>query len=356
MRGVTRPAGSRAVAGCLLVAAGLGGRPSLAESTEPIRLVVHASPSCVEIGVFAAEVTARTARARLAAPGELARTFTVTLAEEGPLVRGVLTIDDPAGIGGRREVTGSTCTEVASALALVTALAIDPKASTASRVRATVRPRAASEKLGPPAAYTALPWWGPMGAPLPVRLTPAAPAARWRITAALHATGQSGLSPHIAAGRVGPIDVARLGESMVAPSFRLSLLQADSGYVAAAGVPAGTAQARFRWTAVRVEGCPVRLALVHRLTLHPCALLDAGALFADGWAPFVPASQTRPWAAPGLLSRLQMALFEDLVLEAQGGVAFPLVRDTFVFDPSVTAFGVPVASWFFGGGVGMHFP
>ena len=67
----------------------------------------------------------------------------------------------------------------------------------------------------------------------------------------------------------------------------------------------------------------------------------------------------RPWAAPGLGARVQGELFGRLLLEAEGGVNFPLVRDTFLFappSPSPPALVVPAASLFFAGGVGTHFP
>src|SRR4051812_34083569 len=105
-----------------------------AEITEPIRIQVTAPAGCPGTDAFIAEVTARTANARIATAGEQARSFTVTITLAGKRARGTLVIDDRHGKGGARDVSGESCGEVASALALVRAPAIDPKASTVAKL------------------------------------------------------------------------------------------------------------------------------------------------------------------------------------------------------------------------------
>jgi hypothetical protein len=338
-----------------------------ADVTEPIRVTFTAPAGCPDTDAFTAEVTARTAKARLASPGEPARSFTVTITTSGKKARGKLIIDDPRGPSSSREVSGESCAEVASALALVTALAIDPNASTAAKPpppppkppppppmpHVLLPPR----DPRPPPPYTSLPWWGPLGSPLPAAPS-APPSPRWRFTAALHAGIASGVAPGVVPAITASVDVSRLGESVLSPAFRLSLSAAQSGYLA---VGSGFLRARFRWMAGRVEGCPIRVAIAGPLAAYPCALVDAGALEAVG-LPYQPAATTRPWVAPGVLGRFHIALFEDVQLELQGGATFPLVRDTFQFTDPAPATGttvahqVPVAGGFVSGGVGMHFP
>src|SRR5262249_41868075 len=77
---------------------------------------------------FVAQVTARTQRARLARPGETARTFTITIAAAGPKTRGRLTIDDPPRPPPTRDVTGDTRHQVVSPPRLPTPPALDPTA------------------------------------------------------------------------------------------------------------------------------------------------------------------------------------------------------------------------------------
>jgi hypothetical protein len=184
----------------------------------------------------------------------------------------------------------------------------------------------------------------------------AAPPGRWRWGAVLRGGGASGVGPGVVPVWSGAVDLARIDAGIVAPAFRLSWLQGEGG-----GAGAGTAvQARFRWTAGRLEGCPVRLAIVGPLAAYPCALFEAGALGAAGIAAYAPSSSTRPWLAPGVLGRFQVDVLGGVLVELEGGVSFPLYRDTYHFNnaplTSVTAFSVPVAGGFFGAGVGAHFP
>jgi hypothetical protein len=150
------------------------------------------------------------------------------------------------------------------------------------------------------------------------------------------------------------VEVAREGGGVVSPALRLGIFTADSGLDVTA-----RHLARFALDAARAEGCPVRLAPIAEIALLPCAILDVGALQATGLAAGFSATRLRPWAAPGLSARVQGELFERLLIEAEGGVNFPLVRDTFLFAPSSTtqpALAVPAAGVFFAGGVGTHFP
>lgn len=376
--GVSLPGrGARAVLCALTLA--LPGRAAADDGTEPIRVDVRAPAGCTDTDAFVAEVTARTAKARLAGAGEAARSFTVTITTRGKRAQGTLVIDDPRGAGGARTVEGDSCGEVASALSLVTALAIDPRASTAARPPPRPpppapppppppRPRSVElprRPLLPP--YAPLPWWGPIGLPLPA--APGSwPPPRWQVSAVLHAGAASALAPGMTLVLSGSIDVARVGSGILAPAFRFSFLQADSGELTPAASP--LLRTRFRWTAGRLEGCPVRLPL-GPVVAYPCALVEAGVHDSDGQSPFAPGGTlpdaqhlgvARPWVAPGLLGRLQLAVSGDLVLELQGGATFPLIRDTFYFGPTSTAPGaiiahaVPAAGGFVSGGVGMHFP
>lgn len=348
----------------LVLAALLVTTNASADGTEPIRIQVSAPDGCPGAEVFTAEVGARTARARVAAPGEAARSFTVTIVLAGKKAHGTLVIEDPQGAGGHREVSGESCAEVASALALVTALAIDPRASTAAKVPlrlpppppppplppAPPTPPAPSAPLRPP-PWTALPWWGPVGPPLPA--FPMNPStARWRLTTALRAGATSAIAPGLVPTFSGAIEIAHL-DGVLSPALRLSYVQADSGYTP---VGSGPQRARFTLVAGRVEICPIRLAIFGSISAAPCALFEGGALAAEGLSPFAPAAASRPWAAPGILGRVQIDVLGDAMVEIDGGALFPLVRDTFYFEPSLTAHQVPIAGGFVGGGVGMHFP
>lgn len=351
MRRATRAGGWAAL---LLAAA-----PAHADDTEPIRIAVSAPPGCTDTALFTAEVSARTARARSAQPGEAARAFTVTITASAGKAHGTLVIDDPHGPGAARAVGGRTCAEVASALALVTALAIDPRASTAT-LPPPPPPPPPRPHPPPPAVHPAeprpppppapIPWWGPIGAPLPTLPYTWLPAPRWRVAAFLGVHAASALAPSFLPVFAGAVDVSRTGEP-VSPSFRLTLEFADSPSLP---VGDGAQLAHFRLFAARADAC-LRTPLVGPLSVSPCAFVEAGALRSEGITAFSPVVTTRPWVAPGLLARVQVDLVGWLILEAEGGATFPLVRDTFYFNPSLLAHEVPAAGGRAGGSVGFAF-
>ena len=101
------------------------------DATEPIRIEYRAESGCPSADEFNAQVFRRTASARLATGGDTARTFIVRIERRGPSLVGSLVVRQTDGTTESREVAGPECGEVATVLALATALAIDPKASLA---------------------------------------------------------------------------------------------------------------------------------------------------------------------------------------------------------------------------------
>ncbi len=347
------PPQGRTLAGALAVAAVIAPAPAAAEDApEPIRVAFRAPEGCPDEAAFTGEITARTAKARAARPGEAARTFTVALEVSGKGARGTLAIEDPHGESAAREVSGDTCAEVVSALALIAALAIDPKASTAPRPPAP--PHRPPERLPPPPPYAPLPWWGPVAGPLPAHVAPG-PPAHWRWSWGFHAEAASALAPGIVLVLGGDVEALLVRDGVLSPAVRVSMRIADTGFLRA-----GDEAARFRWTAARVTGCPVRVPLLPSLALTPCALFDAGVLQADGLGAAFSLSSARPWVAPGVSGRLQWdlgaALPAPVLVEVEGGGTFPLVRDTFSFFPQGAFHAVPAAGGFFGGALGVYFP
>ncbi|MFO7179856.1 MAG: hypothetical protein DIU78_014245, partial [Pseudomonadota bacterium] len=85
------------------------------------------------------EVFARTTSARLATDDEPARSFLVELRRRGRSITGTLTIRETDGATMARRITGAQCSDVASVLALATALAIDPHAELAPRTELAPR-------------------------------------------------------------------------------------------------------------------------------------------------------------------------------------------------------------------------
>lgn len=101
--------------------------PAFADK-ESILLDYVASGGCPDRAQFVERVRTFTTKAEVAIDdGAPRRKFGIHVARAAALVRGELTIDD-RGAKTTRTVSGATCDEVISALALATALAVDPDA------------------------------------------------------------------------------------------------------------------------------------------------------------------------------------------------------------------------------------
>ena len=125
----------RMTLGALGLASMVGGASGAAfaqEAEQPIRVTYRASEGCPDEGSFFARVRARAVKARLAQSGpeaRRARAFDVEI-DAGPPASGRVTVGDSDHPDGMRRVEAETCAEVADALALVIALAIEPRAPT----------------------------------------------------------------------------------------------------------------------------------------------------------------------------------------------------------------------------------
>src|SRR5262245_7729215 len=100
------------------------GTPARAES-EDVVLEYSAFAGCPDRDRFEAEVRALSARAHFVESAPGARQFQVRLERDAKGVSGTLEIRASSG-DTERKVAGKTCSEVASALALATAIAVDP--------------------------------------------------------------------------------------------------------------------------------------------------------------------------------------------------------------------------------------
>ncbi len=108
------------------------------EAPEPLAVAYEAPDGCPTSSAFFREVSARTTRARAAQPNERARVMHVVVTKRGEEHSGRLWIEDASTASTARSVSGKTCAEVVGALALIGALAVDPRASTAPIAAAAV--------------------------------------------------------------------------------------------------------------------------------------------------------------------------------------------------------------------------
>jgi len=294
--------------------------------------------------VFFGRVRERSVHQRSALPGEMARSFvvTVTLDENGASAR--VDFVDADGTAITRGVRGETCDEVVSGIALVTALAIDARAGSESAVPAP----AASVEAPPPKAKPPPPKPPPKPAPgSPPLLFTAGLGVGWTSYA-----GPAGALSFDA------FFAASLGER--GPLARLSAfhLRAD---IEEAGVSkeGETREGRLRTYGGKLEGCPLSLRFAP-LFLEPCLGTNLGVLVSSGVesSELRAAHETQVWWDAVLIGRLGVVIDGWVVIEAQGEFGVPLSTPSFGFgeDEGQAVFAVPKVGASARGGVGIRFP
>jgi hypothetical protein len=329
--------------------------PARAEPV-PLRLHYEAPGGCPGAALFLEEIQWRTDLARVVGPAEAALDVRARIVRRGPVTRGHLVVGE-----GKdaivREVEGARCDEVVSALALITALAVDPHASTALKRPA---PPAAMPPLPPPPApgehvAPALPSAQILGDPLPViplaeDAPPAPRPSRWAFGARV-ATAIA-VVPRPLLG--GTLFVERALPERWGASVRLAAELTGTG-----GFDVGPGGAWFLRGVVRAEGCAFAQRATAWLTLVPCLGVEGGVIEAAGilrGSLAVVEQGVVPWVGAGVLPRAAFDL-GPVALEVQGGPVFPAVRHTFSFQsPDYLVYALPAVTWTAGLGARVHFP
>ena len=310
---------------------------------------------CPDEARFLQGVTARTERIRRAAEGEPARAFVIAVTRDTSTVRGVLVIAGLDGAVSRREVTGDSCEEVTSALALITALAVNPLAATAP-----VPPPAAPGPSSSGAAGEGASASPSSDAPSPASATvdrvarPAQPRALQRsLTRQLHPRLRRRREPRpappsVRAGRLAekgsrsrgsfPDGASEEGSSSTRPAWHTvpsspRFAPRSSPWLRAPPWPAPIG-AQLEWFVGRLEACPLRFAWSSEFALSICAALDAGVLRSRGFGLETNGTQVRPWLAPDALGRVAWSPPGAFFIEAGGGLMAPVTRYSFSFQQS----------------------
>lgn len=327
-------------------------RVATAQDAEPISVDYQVPGTCPSSDWFLGEVRARTPRARAANAGERARVLVVRVEGTSGGYVGRLTIDDAGTRSTPRELRGATCAEVASALALIGALAVDPEASTAPRPAPpeSEPPPPGPAPSPPPSASPSASAAPSPPAPSPVPAPLARPSSSSRTEAPLVAVGASA---ELAAWS-GPVASLRLfGDLMVGhPTFRLAFARSLEVERAAT-----VGAARLTWTTVSGAFCPIRIALVDDvLDLRPCVELAGGVLDAEGIAVRQPTSRSRPWLTAAAHGRLVWALARAFALEVEGGAMAPFFRESFFFEPAIPVYEAPAVAGFGRFAAAVRFP
>jgi len=295
---------SRTIVGCALAVIAAGS-PARADQ-EVVELRYSAPPDCPSRAAFEAEILERTPSVRLSEPAR--RVFAVTIETTADGFRGTLVVNRASD----KELAAPRCEDLTTALALVTALAIDPTATVAPRAHAPApepaRPRAWSLELDVDAMVEA-------GAGPGALLAGAIEArASWRDGYALELAAIAGRD-----------SIARDG-----------------------------AEARFTWLAARPAAC--RSSPLAAVAVYLCGHVEIGAVRAHGEMIVNQRDLTRLWLAAGLHATARVALGSRSFGLLQLGASLPLVRDRYLFAPDVALHDTPSVTGWLVVGVGMRFP
>jgi hypothetical protein len=296
----------------------LAGAPCAHAEAEVVALQYAAPAGCPERAVVEAAIRARTPNVRLAAQAR--RVFAITIEAAPGAATGAATGAAPDGFRGTlvvdrvadKELSAPRCDDLATALALVTALAIDPTAS--------APPRAA-----PPGA-------GSAGAP------------GEGFEADLGGLAAAGVSP-------GALFAAVIeGRATVRRTYQLEL----AAIAGRASVAQDGAQAQFTWLATRLGGC--RRWLGWGIAVSACGHLEIGAVRAGGEQIVNQRDLTRLWLAAGVHGSAQGPLGSRIFGQLQLGASLPFVRDRYLFAPNVEVHQTPSVTGWLVLGVGVRFP
>ncbi|HEY2410404.1 MAG TPA: hypothetical protein VGI10_30570 [Polyangiaceae bacterium] len=288
-----------------------------AQDATPVLLEYRAHAGCPDEQAFVRELTARTRLARIADAGEAAERVRVRIDEVPGGSHGQLVVGVGAG-ASTRDVSAARCEQVVAALALMTALAIDPDALTAVDASA---PPAPVTPVTPTAAKEE-----------PHRQPRVEQPARFHVRAGIAFELDTSLSPNPQPSLRPFLGLERERERGAAFGYALRLSAARGESEIARSDGAG----EFTLWRGRLEACPLHAPLSAPLWVSACGAFEAGRLSAVGRDVSSAQSLQRPWYAGGGAARLELRPIGTFGLELAGDVLFPFVRDRFFVQSDST--------------------
>ncbi|HYQ03137.1 MAG TPA: hypothetical protein VER96_30900 [Polyangiaceae bacterium] len=266
--------------------------------------------------------------------------------------RATLVLQEPNLPPVERVVTGDSCEELVSGLALITALAFGSGRDAPSATDMTIAEPATAATVNPqpPATVSATP---PAARGEPARdSAPPARSAPLAVELGAGAWMNSWAAPSVMWG--GDVFARLAPRAQRGWSLRVAgLYGVDSSYV-------GDRLAEFRFIGGRAEGCPLTQSYYgQRLTGEVCLALEMGALRGSGQASsaLLEGASDTVFAATALATgRLRVRIGQRIFFESQADLGVPLLHHEFVFDePRERIFQTPSVGYSTRLGLGVQF-
>ena len=325
---------------CLSVPASAG--------VEPIALRYETTAACPTESAFIAWVRSHTKRwTRVPDETPGVRTIRVNVSAGNAEATGLLTVTSVDGAVTERKIEGPTCAEVSEAVAVMVAVAIDPRADTAgdksedaptTELGHAGEPRAGAGTAGPPRTP-------PRSSP-PERTSPRKVARdshpndgprvsfdlRAETTSAVIRGGLPGIGASITVDPWAPARRSGLhvSEPSLAAGIRQSLPKERS-------LRGGSAE--LSWTTGHLRICPLRIVIESLAEVSPCAEANIGVLGASARGFAEARNVSTFWFDIGASVWTTVSLSERIFLSSTASWTMPLFR-----QPFALASGAPVAS------------
>ncbi|MBX3207513.1 MAG: hypothetical protein KF764_20865 [Labilithrix sp.] len=311
---------------------------------EPIVLRYEASGACPAETEFVAWVEAHTRRwtrvreASVAGQGAVARSVHVRVAAGTPEATGSLTVRSAGGAVTERTIGGPSCAEVAEALAVMVAVAIDPRAASGAAPEEEPSRPVEEETVAPRPRPEAPRRPRPAREPAPAPVASGAGRPRFAIDVRAETTSAvlRGALPGIGASLAvePPASSPRRGIHVSDPSVAAGIRQSFAMDRSLRGGSVG-----FAWTAGHLRLCPLRIVIDGLVEVSPCAEANVGSLRASARGFAEARGTSTLWLDLGASLVSTVSLTENLFLSSTFLVAMPLFR-----QPFALASGAPVAS------------
>lgn len=290
---------------------------------KPFRLVWSSSAGCGSARAFLAELSGRTALLREAHADEHAITLIVETFPAAGGVKGQLTVRKPDGDLSVREVPGSSCLEVETAMALIAALMVDPLAAGIEPTRALRRSNRSESRPGSP---------------------PATQESAWSLRFEQRLTARTAIAPGLTWGQALGVMLTR-----EASRFRPSL--GLTAHLAHSTVSAPQGQAELEWAAAQLTFCPAGAGSHERWDVRACAGFQVGRLRGTGFQTTGAATKSIVWSGALVGLEARHLLVGPLWLGLEGAFVLPFTRERFYLEPEPTLHQVP--AWGVGCGLGL---